>query len=118
MRRLLEVLGNQVAEGVILLEEDKVRCIGQAWESQFLGAAIKADGADKPVKIFSVIFFSPSWSRKSSNLGPTRQQDTRRRLQKFVCIRTGSRPRHCGKETTFSGNRRRLGGHGKEEEWW
>jgi hypothetical protein len=33
MGRLLEVLGDQVAEGVVLLEEDKVRCIGQAWES-------------------------------------------------------------------------------------
>lgn len=32
MRCLLEVLGNEVAEGVVLLEEDKVRCVGQAWK--------------------------------------------------------------------------------------
>ena len=31
VRRLLEVLGKQVAEGVVLLEEDEVRGIGQAW---------------------------------------------------------------------------------------
>lgn len=30
MGRLLEVLGNEVAEGVVLLEEDEVRCVGQA----------------------------------------------------------------------------------------
>lgn len=73
----LEVLAEQIAQCVILLEQYKVRRVGHAWYTisvstlswQSLGIlrACSRPG-NLPAKGFSVIFFCPSSTRNSSKL--------------------------------------------------
>ena len=71
MRVLLQVLGEEVAEGVVLLLQGEVGAVGHAYpcvSEDVLTGVLKRSYVYSPENGSSVIFFSPSESKKSSKL--------------------------------------------------